>query len=122
MKDYYNLFVQLSLQQCTKNDYCDKQKVKAHNIASKNMQMLQDKMKQIDCIDLLNALLCHDDDRVKINAASLCVQMPILIETASLTLKNIIRTSNDSTISFAAKMIMKQIPENTGENTGDGSE
>ena len=28
MKDYYNLFVELSLQQCTKNDYGNKLKVK----------------------------------------------------------------------------------------------
>ena len=27
MKNYYNLFVELSLQQCTKNDYANKQKV-----------------------------------------------------------------------------------------------
>lgn len=36
MKDYYNLFVKLSLQMCSRDDYKDKQKVKAHNAAVKN--------------------------------------------------------------------------------------
>ena len=44
MKDYYNLFVELSLQQCTKNDYVNKLKVKKHNAASKKLNKLQDEM------------------------------------------------------------------------------
>ena len=115
MKDYYNLFVQFSLQQCLQNDYADKQKVRVHNIASKKIQKLQKEMSQIDCLDIVNLLLCHNDDRVKINAASLCVQMRILVETASITLKNIISLSNDPTISLAAKMILNQM-----NNTSDG--
>ena len=34
MEDYYDLFVKLSLQQCTENDYADKAKVRRHNAAS----------------------------------------------------------------------------------------
>ena len=34
MKDYYDLFVKLSLQQCTESDYADKVKVRRHNAAS----------------------------------------------------------------------------------------
>ena len=34
MEDYYKLFVQLSMQQWTRNDYTDKHRVKAHDIAS----------------------------------------------------------------------------------------
>lgn len=34
MKDYYDLFVKLSLQQCTENDYADKAKVRRRNAAS----------------------------------------------------------------------------------------
>ena len=34
MKNYYNLFVKLSLQQCAESDYADKAKVRRHNAAS----------------------------------------------------------------------------------------
>ena len=68
MKDYYSLFVELSLQQCTKIDYADELKVKAHNKASKKLGQLQKEMKQIDCKEILYNLLNHPDDRVKVNA------------------------------------------------------
>ncbi len=107
MKDYYNAFVQLSMQQCTKNDYEDKKKVKQHNAALKKLQHLQFKMKEFDCTEILNMLLFHEDDRVKMNAASLCLQIGVLTDRAEMILKNIIETSEDSTICFSAKMILK---------------
>lgn len=107
MKDYYSLFVELSLQQCTKIDYADELKVKAHNKASKKLGQLQKEMKQIDCKEILYNLLNHPDDRVKVNAASFCLQLGVLIEQAVATLKSIIDYSDDSTICFAAKMLLQ---------------
>ena len=107
MKDYYNLFIQLSQQQCTARDYADKQKVKAHNKAAKEMQKLKKEMKQIDCFETLNTLLNHNDDRVRINAASLCLQMSIHIEKAIDCLKDIADCASDATMQFAAKMLLK---------------
>ena len=46
MKDYYKLFVELSLQQCTKDNYANKLMVKKHNAVSKRLDRLQDEMKQ----------------------------------------------------------------------------
>ena len=46
MKNYYNLFVELSLQQCTKSDYLDKAKVKVHNKASKKLKNYKLKSKK----------------------------------------------------------------------------
>ncbi len=109
MTDYYHLFIELSLQQCTKNDYADKLKVKAHNMASKKLQQLQIEMKKFDCTEILRMLLSHDDCRVRINAASLCLQMHVLIDKAILTLKKIIDSSDDSTLCFSAKMLLKNI-------------
>ena len=108
MKDYYNLFVELSLQQCTKNDYANKLKVKKHNEASKKLKKLQDEMKQNISEDVLYVLLNHEDDRVKVNAASFCLQSEILIDQAVLTLKKIIDVSDDSTICFSAKMLLQK--------------
>ena len=78
MKDYYNLFVELSLQQCTKNDYENKLKVKKHNAAYKKLNKLQDEMMKNIGDDALHALLNHEDDRVKVNAASFCLNSEVL--------------------------------------------
>ena len=106
MKDYYNLFIELSLRQCTKNDYRNKLKVKTHNAASKELKQLQTEMKRNDCEEILYMLLYHKDDRVKVNAATLCLQMNILVEQVVLVLKNIIELSDDPTICFSAKMLL----------------
>lgn len=108
MKDYYNLFVELSLQQCTKNDYANKLKVKKHNEVSKKLKKLQEEMKQNMSEDVLYLLLNHEDDRVKVNAASFCLQSEILIDQAVLTLKKIIDVSDDSIICFSAKMLLQK--------------
>ena len=108
MKDYYNLFVELSLQQCTKNDYANKLKVKKHNAASKKLNKLQDEMKKNVSEDILYVLLNHEDDRVKVNAASFCLQSEILVEQSVLTLEKIIDASDDSTICFSAKMLLQK--------------
>lgn len=109
MKDLYSSFVELSLQQCAKSDYSNKQKVKAHNTASKKLKLLQTEMEKNDSKELLCMLLSHEDDRVKINAASMCLQMNIIVDKAVYTLEKIVVFSDDSTMSFAAKMILQSI-------------
>ena len=103
MKDYYDLFVELSLQQCTKSDYANKLKVQKHNAASKKLNKLQDEMMQNISNDTLCALLNHEDD-----AASFCLKSEVLVEQSILTLKKIIADSNDSTICFSAKMLLQK--------------
>lgn len=107
MKDYYNSFVELSLQQCAKNDYANKEKVRKHNAASKKLLALQEEMKKNADEEVLYALLGHEDDRVKLNAASFCLQLGLLIEPSVLTLKKLANDSDDSTICFSAKMLLE---------------
>lgn len=109
MKDYYNLFVKLSLQMCSRDDYKDKQKVKAHNAAVKKIQHLQGEMKDSSNIETFRMLLSHDDDRVRVNAASSCLQMSILVDEARMTLQNIVDFSNDPTVCFSARMLLQSI-------------
>lgn len=59
MKDYYDLFVKLSLQQCTENDYADKAKVRRHNAAFKKLYKLQDETKRNMSEEALLMLLNH---------------------------------------------------------------
>ena len=107
MKDYYNTFVDLSLQQCKKSDYADKLKVKKNNVAFKKLNSMQEEMKQNVSEEIWFALLNHKDDRVKVNAASFCLKFKILVEQAVLTLEKVKDCSDDSTISFSAKMVLK---------------
>ena len=107
MKDYYNSFVELSLQQCAKNDYANKEKVRKHNVASKKLLVLQEEMKKNADEEVLYALLGHEDDRVKLNAASFCLLLGLLIEPSVLTLKKLANDSDDSTICFSAKMLLE---------------
>lgn len=104
MKDYYNLFVELSLQQCTQNDYVNKRKVKARNAASKKLNELQGEMMRNMSDDTLCALLNHEDDRVNVNAAAFCLNSEGLVARSILTLEKIIADSDDSAICFSAKM------------------
>ena len=64
-------------------------------------------MAENDCEDILSMLLIHKDNRVRINAASLCLQINVLVQKAVLTLSNIVNTSDDSTICFSAKMLLQ---------------
>ena len=105
MKDYYDLFVKLSLQQCTENDYADKAKVRRHNAAFKKLYKLQDETKRNMSEEALLILLNHEDDRVKVNAASFCLQWGILVGQSVQTLKKAADTSGDRTIRLSAEML-----------------
>ena len=107
MKDYYSTFVELSLQQCKKSDYGDKRKVKRNNVAFTKLNSMQEEMKQNFSEEKLCALLNHEDDRVKVNAAVFCLKFNILLEKAVLTLEKIRDGLDDSTISFSAEMTLK---------------
>ena len=108
MKNYYDLFVNLSLQQCTESDYADRQKVKKHKAACKKLAKLQDEMKRNADEYTLHRLLNHEDDRVKINAASFCLLSRILVDQVVLALKETVAASGDSTMRLAAEMLLKQ--------------
>ena len=107
MNDYC-LFVELALQQCTKNDYADKEKREKHNVAAKKLEQLKAKMRTYDCEDILGKLLAHEDDRVKINAASMCMQMNVRSAEATHALQSIVAASEDAAMCFAAQMLLRQ--------------
>ena len=109
MTDYYQLFIDLCLQQCTKDDFADPQQIKAHNLAINKLYKLQSEMKKTDCKGILKMLLSHEDDRVRINSAAMCLQESILADDAILTLRQVVNTSKDSILSFSAEMLLKKI-------------
>lgn len=105
MKDFYTSFIKLSLMQCTKHDYADKQKVRRHNAAVKKLNLIEEDMKKVDCTGVLTKLLQHEDDRVRINAASFCLQTGIVLDEAKRTLDDIAHSCTDPTIRFCAEML-----------------
>lgn len=107
MKDYYNLFVKFSLQQCTQYEYADESKVKSHNVASRKLRQLQNEMKHKGATDVLSKLLLYGDERVNINAAAFCLEMDVFTVQAENVLKDIIKNTGDSTIRFSAKMLLQ---------------
>ena len=109
MKDYYSLFVELSLNQCMKGDYADKLKVKKHNMVTEKLKLLQAEIKQNYSEQMFHMLLSHEDERVKINAASLCLQMNVLVDQSVVVLEKMIENSEDPTICFSAKMILQGV-------------
>lgn len=108
MKDYYNLFVALALQQCRKEDYADKSKVKANNAAMAKLRKLRSEIQKNSKEEILSTLLNHEDDRVQLSAAAACLDLNVYVEQAILTLKRISKASNDPTFRFSAKMLLKQ--------------
>lgn len=108
MKDYYNLFVALALQQCKKEDYADKSKVKANNAAMTKQRKLRSEIQRNGKEEVLSTLLNHEDDRVQLSAAAACLDLNVYVEQAILTLKRISKASNDPTFRFSAKMLLKQ--------------
>ena len=106
MKNNYLHFIELSLLQCTKNDYSDKLKVKAHNQALGKLSILKEKMKENLDLDKMEVLLEHSDERVVINAASFCLEIGAHKDKSCIVLKKIIEASKDETFVFAARNVL----------------
>ena len=79
-----------------------------NDIREKSLMQWLDEMEQHPSEDVLYALLNHEDDRVKVNAASFCLNSKVLVEQSILTLKKIIAGSDDPTICFSAKMLLQK--------------
>lgn len=112
--NYYLMIVELSKIQLTQDDYGDKKKVKLSNRAFKTLLGIEKEMQKElrrenrgECIDILNRLLDHEDDRVKINAGNFCLQEGVLTEKAWEVLKRVANRSEDTTLRLSAAMVMQ---------------
>ncbi|MBR3809511.1 MAG: hypothetical protein IKK46_04325 [Clostridia bacterium] len=108
MKEKIDLFIELSLQQCKKDDYADPKKIKIHNKSLEELLKLKAEINITESEDMMQTLLLHNDSRVKINASQCCMEKYILVEQAKATLENVIKTEVDSTLIFSAKQLLKQ--------------
>ena len=69
MKSDYDLFVDLCKRQNLKDDYANYFKGVSHNLAMKKLKSLKKKIEKNKDFILLENLMHHDDDRVRLNAA-----------------------------------------------------
>ena len=119
--NYYLMITEISKIQLTQDDYGDKKKVKLSNRAAKTLQGIEKEMRKDlsrdktrgECIDILDRLLDHEDDRVKINAGNFCLQEGVLTGKAWAALKSVADLSEDKTLRFSAAMVMQN---HGGEN------
>ena len=119
--NYYLMITELSKIQLTQDDYGDKKKVKLSNRAAKTLQGIEKEMRKDlsrdktrgECIDILDRLLDHEDDRVKINAGNFCLQEGVLTGKAWAALKSVADLSEDKTLRLSAAMVMQN---HGGEN------
>ena len=108
MKDYYNLFVELTKQLCRKEDYADRRNIKRHNAATDKLFKLRDEMKRANQLDLLLELMTHDYDRTRTYAATFCLHLDFHTQEAIAVLEEASHTASDSTVRFSAKMVLRE--------------
>lgn len=108
MKNDYDLFVSLSREQCFKDDYDKKRRVSQSNAAHRKMAALQKEMRDQNQEEAAISLLRHPDERVKINAASLCLSMNTHVSDAIDVLREIQEHSTDPTLRMTAKLLAAQ--------------
>ncbi|MBR2454648.1 MAG: hypothetical protein IKB36_01195 [Clostridia bacterium] len=105
-KDYYTLFVDLCLKRCLTDDYGDKSKVRQHNRSMNKLLKLQKEMEEKDCSEILDKLLIHDDDRVKLSAGTFAVDFPSHREKSIIAINDVAKKSKDKMLSFDAYMVL----------------
>lgn len=105
-KDYYNLFVDLCLKRCLTDDYEDKSKVRQHNRAMNKLLKLQTEMEEIGCSEILDKLLLHDDDRVRLSAGTFGVDFASHREKSIIVINDVAKNSKDKMLSFDAYMVL----------------
>lgn len=107
MRSFYDEFIQISLQQCSVKDYGDPRMVEKHNAAEKKLEALKREIIKNQGEAIFAELLLHENARVRLNAASCCISENIFTPQAHRALQAIIRTADDQSIRFAAKMLLR---------------
>ena len=101
MNAFYNDFVEACLNTCLKEDFGDKSKVKKNNAAMKKILKLREETSKITD-DIIDALLEHEEERVRINAAIMCTEIERCSDKAELVLKDIYINGKDGIVKLSA--------------------
>ncbi len=107
MRDFYNLIIELSQKTCFKDDYESKKKVREHNRAMTKLYNLKNEMNTSECSQILLKLLEHEDDRVVLNAAMLCVELKFNLKETKRKLEWVLNESDDSILSLNAEQLLR---------------
>jgi len=109
--EYRNTSIDLSLNTCLKEDYCDKRKLRRHNKAMDMLLKLTSELSGLSkesCQEILSPLLAHEDARVALSAAAQCLRLDLLELEALTALIRIEQHAMDSMLSFSAKILLQE--------------
>lgn len=98
------LFLEYCAQLCRDQDYADRRSVERHNAAMKKLNALAEEIPA----NLLPLLLQNDDETVRLNAATFCLQKEVHAEEARQTLNDLAANAAPS-IRFEASTVLKTI-------------
>lgn len=104
--DYEAAFISLCLSMCVAEEYNDREKLKIHNSSMKKLRRLQDEIVESGETEILKKLLFHEDERVRLNAASAC--LGLFPREAEKVLKELVDRASDPSIAFSARMLLKK--------------
>ena len=108
MKDYYQSFVGLCLQMYRWKEINDDEKFKKHNLAVQRLEKLKKEMSEVDCSEVMERLLAHDDDRVKMSAAYFCIKQGYHTDKARQIVTEIFNDkSKDPVVRIDAMILIK---------------
>ena len=108
MKDYYNIIVDLSSKKCYMDEFVCKAKLREHNKAMTKLYKMDQELNNPEGEQVLLKLLYHDDDRVVLSAAMLCLKLKFHSKETMERLIYVKNNSTDQMISFSAEMMIKE--------------
>ena len=112
MSCIFDEFVTICEKTCSADEFKSKKRRTEHNAAMTSLEKLKKKMfvEQEHCLSIAVALMQHDNEKVRINAAAYCLEANISVETAKQVLLDIYRNSSDRILSYNAYWTMMLPP------------
>lgn len=109
-RNYFDEIIEIARNVCSEDDYLDKDKGKKHDRAMKKFEKIAKELEQVDCNDMLVALLQIDEEKVKLITGSLCLKLKVLTQFAIAELEKVVK-SRDSSLSYTAYMTIKMFKQ-----------
>ena len=120
MKDFYSEFIKYASQMCSKEDYAHKSRVWKNNRAVTKVLKMSSEIigsdKEYACRALYE-LMKNDNEKVRLFAATICLQNGFFTDDAKQVLRKIATDSNDSIIAFHAEITLKTVKNKTGDGS-----
>ena len=122
MKNYYDLFIHYCMLTTSSiPELKDKKRLRVHNKAMTELYKLQEEMygEPEHCSKVVQDLLLHEDDKVKVKAGAYCLNNDVHRERAIDILSTIVKTSKDKWIAYNAADVLKYCSSSSNTKSGN---